>query len=74
MATPAAQMMNGARRLTFEDSQTTVQMEIVARMFGGTVNLENGMLMRSEPFPGRWFVTHNCACQFWKPSSAMIVG
>ena len=44
MATPAAQIMNGARRSTFEDNQTAVQMEIVARMFGGTVNLENGML------------------------------
>ena len=40
-ANPAAPMMNGARRLTFEDSQTVVQMEIVARAFGGIVNLEN---------------------------------
>jgi len=44
MATPAAPMMNGARRLTCEDSQTVVQMEIAARVFGGTVNLENKKL------------------------------
>lgn len=50
MAIPAAPMMNGARRLTFDDSQTAVQMEIAAKTFGGTVNLENEMLSIS------WFI------------------
>ena len=44
MAMPAAPMMSGARRLTFEDSQTVAQIEIAAKVFGGTVNLKNGMI------------------------------
>ena len=39
IATPAAPMMKGALLLKREDSQTVVQIEIAASVFGGTVIL-----------------------------------
>jgi hypothetical protein len=44
IATPAAMMMNIARLSNLDDNQTVNQMERLASVFGGTVNLY--MLLR----------------------------
>lgn len=66
IATNAAPMMKGALRSTLDDTQTVVQIDILASAFGGMVNLGSTVPFSTWPPEVQLKpigVTYNCACQ-----------
>jgi len=50
IATAPAPMIKGARRLTFDESHTVVQMDTAAKEFGGTVILSVGRKFKIKTY------------------------